>query len=153
MGVIVVWSGRGALNRWPETDKVVPGQFLGDETEYVDRSSLPKHCVNCSEEWGTVQLGSCSSDLAVHNRRRDDLLCPKCVDLGFTVKPYKTGQSYRVIPPSTTKACTRCKTKKRFQDFFKNPKGSFGLQSWCKACQRAYNATYCRTSRARRKAS
>lgn len=49
----------------------------------------------------------------------------------------------------TSKACTKCREVKPFEDFQRLPKGRLGRHSWCRACENAvalakYHATYVR---------
>jgi hypothetical protein len=37
------------------------------------------------------------------------------------------------------KTCTTCNVEKEITDFYKQPRGKFGVKSECKHCQKAYN--------------
>jgi hypothetical protein len=42
----------------------------------------------------------------------------------------------------TTKKCTRCKKRRKVEQFYKDKHMKDGLSSWCKACTRDYDREY-----------
>jgi len=42
----------------------------------------------------------------------------------------------------TTKVCTRCKKRRKVENFYRDSHMKDGLSSWCKACSRAYDLAY-----------
>ena len=41
-----------------------------------------------------------------------------------------------------TKVCTRCKKRRKVENFYRDSHMKDGLSSWCKACSRAYDRAY-----------
>lgn len=42
----------------------------------------------------------------------------------------------------TTKACTRCKKRRKVAQFYKDKHQRDGLSSWCKSCTKDYDREY-----------
>jgi hypothetical protein len=43
---------------------------------------------------------------------------------------------------SATKKCTRCKKRRKVENFYKDKHMKDGLSSWCKPCTREYDKAY-----------
>jgi hypothetical protein len=41
-----------------------------------------------------------------------------------------------------TKTCTRCKKRRKIEQFYKDKTVKDGLSSWCKACTKEYDRAY-----------
>jgi hypothetical protein len=48
----------------------------------------------------------------------------------------------------TTKACTRCKKRRKVEQFYKDKHMKDGLSSWCKPCTKDYDREYARRKKA-----
>jgi hypothetical protein len=48
----------------------------------------------------------------------------------------------RTEKAATTKVCTRCKKRRKVEQFYKDKYIKDGLSSWCKSCTKAYDREY-----------
>jgi hypothetical protein len=58
------------------------------------------------------------------------------------------------MPASTgkTKICTRCKKRKKVDQFYKDKSAKDGLATWCKGCTREYDRAYAARKKAEKAA-
>ena len=50
-----------------------------------------------------------------------------------------------------TKVCTRCKKRRKIDQFYKDKHMKDGVSSWCKSCTREYDREYAKRKNAERK--
>lgn len=43
---------------------------------------------------------------------------------------------------ASTKVCTRCRKRRKVEQFYKDKHQRDGLSSWCKGCTKAYDREY-----------
>jgi hypothetical protein len=65
---------------------------------------------------------------------------------------YREERTMAAATAQKTKVCTRCKKRRKVDNFYRDKHMKDGVSSWCKSCTRDYDREYAKRKKAEREA-